>query len=348
MAKSWSSRIVAVGQHDDGGVLHRGIAHEAAGIERHRQALARPLRVPDDADAAVARRTARLPPGRVAVGPLAWRVHVPLHPSRAQRLGDRGLHRVELVVARHLLGERAAAVVLEHDEVPDQGQQPGRRADALDQDLQLRQRRVGERLARDRPPRLEPLPLGSQRADARLESVRHDQRRVEHEQRGNLHLVGLKLLERRPDRRVLVGRVLQLDDAQRQPVDEQHDVRPAFVLVLDDRELVHREPVVGLRFVEVEYADLVATNPAVSVGVLHRDAGDEHSMEVAVAGLQRRPRRAGHSAHRVVERVVGQVGVEAGERGPQAAVQDNLAVVGAFRDRRVGRDVGAVQDGPAK
>ena len=32
--------IVAVSQHDDGGVLHRRIANESAGIERHRQALA--------------------------------------------------------------------------------------------------------------------------------------------------------------------------------------------------------------------------------------------------------------------------------------------------------------------
>ena len=140
--------------------------------------------------------------------------------------------------------------------------------------------------------------------------------------------------------------MLQLDDAQRQPVDEQHDVRPAFVLVLDDRELVHREPVVGLRFVEVEDADLVATNPAVRVDVLHRHAGHDQPMEVAVAGLQRRPGRACQSAQHVVECVGGKVGIELGECGPQAPVQHDLAVIGAFRVRRVGRDVRAVGDLP--
>ena len=53
-------------------------------------------------------------------------------------------------------------------------------------------------------------------------------------------------------------------------------------------------------------------------------------MNVTVTGLQARYGRPGQSAQRVVEGVVRQVGIEAGERGRQAAVQDNLAVVGAF------------------
>ena len=114
--------IVAVGQHDDGGVLHRRIANEAAGVERHRQALARSLRVPDDADAPITRRASRLPTGLVAAARLANQVDLPPQPGRAQRFLDCGLHRVELVVARHLLGKRSAAVVLEHDEVADKGE----------------------------------------------------------------------------------------------------------------------------------------------------------------------------------------------------------------------------------
>ena len=46
--------VVAVGEHDDRRVLHRRVQDHAAGIEGHRQALARALRVPDDADAPVA------------------------------------------------------------------------------------------------------------------------------------------------------------------------------------------------------------------------------------------------------------------------------------------------------
>ena len=53
--------VVAVRQHDDGGIRHRRLADDASGVERHRQALARPLGVPDHADPSVAAGAARLP-----------------------------------------------------------------------------------------------------------------------------------------------------------------------------------------------------------------------------------------------------------------------------------------------
>ena len=339
--------IVAVRQHDDGGILHRQVTHDATGVERHRQALARPLGVPDHADPPVAAGAGRLAArlvaaGRVAVG------HRLLQRCRAQRLGDGGLHRVELVVPGNLLDQGAAAVVLEHDEVADERQQPAPVEDAFEQHLELRQARVGQRLARDRAPRLEPLLPGRQRTDARFQSVRYDECGVEREQRRNLRLVGLKLLEGRRDGGVLVGGALQLDDGERQAVDEQHDVRPPFMLVLDHRELVDGKPVVARRFAEIEHANLCAADPALRVDVLHRHPGDEHPMEVAVPGLQRRPVRPGQSAQGVFERIVGQVGIEPGEGGSQPGCQHHLAVIGAFRGRRVRRDVRAVEDRPVE
>ena len=80
---------------------------------------------------------------------------------------------------------------------------------------------------------------------------------------GDLRLVGLQLVERAVERRVLVAGVLQLDHAERQAVDEDHHVGPAVRLVLDDRELVHRQPVVGVGIVEVDQADAVAADRAV-------------------------------------------------------------------------------------
>ena len=311
--------IVAVREHDDRGILHRQVAHDAAGVERHRQALARPLGVPDHADAPVAADAARLAARFVAAVRVATR-HC-LQCCCPQRFGNGGLHGVKLVIPGHLLGQGSAAVVLEHDEVADKRQQPARDADPFEQHLELRQARVGQRLARNRAPRLEPLLPGRQRADARLQSVRHDERSVEGEQRGDLRLVGLQLLEGGPDRGVFVGRVLQLDNRQRQAINEQHNVGSPFASALDHGELVHREPVVGLRFVEVEHADLVATNPAVRVDVLHGDAADKHPIEVTVPGLQRRSGRACQPTQGVLERVVGKVRVKAGERGSHAAVQ---------------------------
>jgi hypothetical protein len=48
-------QIVPVGQYHDGRVLHRRFADDPPGVERHRQALARALGVPDDTDPSISR-----------------------------------------------------------------------------------------------------------------------------------------------------------------------------------------------------------------------------------------------------------------------------------------------------
>ena len=95
--------VVAVGEHDDGRVLHRRLADDPPGVEGHRQALARALRVPDHADAPVTRLAAGPPAGLVAARGLGHAVGLALQLGGSQRLAHRHLHRVELVVAGHLL-----------------------------------------------------------------------------------------------------------------------------------------------------------------------------------------------------------------------------------------------------
>ena len=94
------------------------------------------------------RRSPGSPPGR---RPASYRPFV-LLPRRfglelrgAQRLLHRHVDGVELVIAGHLLDERAAAVVLEDDEVADQVEEPALLEHALDHHLQLGQVRVGQR-----------------------------------------------------------------------------------------------------------------------------------------------------------------------------------------------------------
>ena len=86
-------QVVPVREHDDGGVLHRGLAHDGPGVEGHRQALAGALRVPHHPDASVARVPARLTSGLVVS-----LVHLgnALAPQlgRAEGLVDRDAHRV--------------------------------------------------------------------------------------------------------------------------------------------------------------------------------------------------------------------------------------------------------------
>ena len=132
---------------------------------------------------------------------------------RPQGLIYRNLDGVELVIPGHLLDQSAAAIVVEHDEVADHGEEAARLKDAFQHHLKFGQVRVGQRLPGDGAPGLEPLPTGSQRADTGLGSVGDHQRLVHGEQEGQLRLVGLELLPGRPDGGVLVRRVLQFDDA---------------------------------------------------------------------------------------------------------------------------------------
>ena len=116
------------------------------GVEGHRQALARALRVPDDADAPVARLAAGLCARLVAARSLAR------NPARAvaRRAASppRHVDRVELVVAGHLLDELAAAQILEDDEVPDQVEEAALLEDAFEHHLQLGEVRRVHRLRR--------------------------------------------------------------------------------------------------------------------------------------------------------------------------------------------------------
>jgi hypothetical protein len=74
--------VVAVGETTSRGILHRRLEHEPPGVKRHRERLARALRVPDDADALVARLATGLP----ALGEVAGAHPSASHPELAARM----------------------------------------------------------------------------------------------------------------------------------------------------------------------------------------------------------------------------------------------------------------------
>ncbi|EXI72987.1 MAG: hypothetical protein AW07_02919 [Candidatus Accumulibacter sp. SK-11] len=338
--------VVAVGEHDQRRVLHRRLADDSSGVERHRQAFARALRVPHHAHAPVAGLAARLSTCLVAALPRLQLLRCALQLRGAQRLADRDLHRVELVVAGHLLDD-ATTVVLKDDEVAQQIEKAPRRTQARDHHLQLGQVRIGQGLARDRAPGLEPLAPGTERAHPRLHAVGDREQRVRREQRRHPGLVGLELLEGAPDRGVLGGGILQFQHGERQAVDEQQHIRPPRVLVLDDAELVHRQPVVACRVVEVDHPCLRATNAAAGVAVLDRHAIDQQAVQRAVAhdGVDAfRPRQL---AEGIVQRLGRQCRVEPRERIVQAQPKDDLPVVVALGSGFAGGDPGATANSPA-
>ena len=165
--------------------------------------------MPDDADAAIAWIAARPTTGLVAPSGFGCPQQLRGTESFRHSYADG----VELVVAGHLLGQRAA-VVLEHDEVAQQGEEAAGFEDALQHHLQFSHVRVGKRLPGDGAPGLEPLPAASERANTGLDPVRGHQRLVHGEQRGQLGFVGLELVPGRPDGGVLVRRVLEFDQAK--------------------------------------------------------------------------------------------------------------------------------------
>ena len=189
------------------------------------------------------------------------------------------------MVTRHLLDQHAAAVILEHDEVAQQCQEPALLEHALNRHLQLGEEHGRRFLPANRTPRFEPLPAGSQRAEASLDAVRYHQHRVAGEQRREFLAVGLELVERRPDRGVRVGGILEFDDGQRQPVDEHDNVRAPRIPVFRDGELVDGGPSVGVGLIEVDGACLSAANGAIRATVFHRDAVHQQTMQCAVARL---------------------------------------------------------------
>lgn len=195
---------------------------------------------------------------------------------------------------------------------------------------------IGEGRAGDRAPRLEPLATGRERPDARLHPVGDDQQLVEGEQGGQLGLVGLELMKSGPDGGVLGDGVLELDEGEREAVYEEHHARPADVPVLCDGELADGEPVVAFGVVEVQHAGLRAADGAVLAAELDRYGVHEHSVEGAVAGLQRRALGAGELAEGVLDGLGGERGVEQRESLSQTIFEDYLLVGLPFGGRSFG------------
>ena len=164
--------------------------------------------MPDDPDAPIAGLTTRARAGLVDAGRLGDAA-LGRGTGGAERLLHRHIDGPELMVAGHLLGKLAGALVLEDDEVADQIQETAMVEDTLNNDLQLWEVGRGGLAAGDGASGLEPLAARSEGADTSLDAVRGNDHGVVGEEAGNLVLIGLELLEVGPDRRVLGSGVLE-------------------------------------------------------------------------------------------------------------------------------------------
>ena len=238
---------------------------------------------------------------------------------------------------------RTAAVILEHDEMPDEIQKTALVEHATQQNFKLRHGGGRDGFAVNRAPRHEAFLVRADRADARLQAVGNNQHRVVDEQRRDLLLVGLELRERLPDVGVFVRRIFQFNDAQRQAVDENHHVRAAVVLAFDHRELVHHQPVVIFHVGKINQPDNFRADAAILAAAFDGDAVHQHPMKGAVAGNEGRMLRDGDFTKGFVQRLGGQLGIQLSQRGAQPFRQKRLAKTGSLGGGFAGRDDLAMQ-----
>ena len=256
------------------------------------------------------------------------------------------------MVARYHLARGTGLALVEQDEVFDQVEQPVRAQHAVEQGDGGQVALVGFLLPL---PFVEVLPLAGDRAVAGLIAVRHHEEGVVVEGMGDhvlVQVVAQVVVEAGAD--VLVHR-LELDEYQRQPVDEADEVGAAVVVrrtQAGQLEFAHGEEAVGAgRIGEIDHPRPRRLLPAVRIAVAHRHAAAQQSVEVAVVLYQRAADiEHRHRAHCLVDGHRRKLRVQPHQRGAQVALQHGLLrVVAAQRARRAeGLGVPSVDALPAE
>ena len=223
--------IVAIGQHHDGGVRHRRMQDDPSRIKGHGQTLTRSLGMPHHTHPPIAWFATWLMPRFIMTPGLGGSMFCRMT-GCPQGFLNRYIHRMELMVARHLLDELALSLVFEGNEMPHQIQESPFFKDSFQHHLQLGH--CGGRVLNpcNGSPGLKPFLPGPKSPDASLDTVRNDERHIGSKDRGNLSLVGLKLPVGSPDGGLFVRRVFQLDHGERKAIHEQDDIRSPLVLPL--------------------------------------------------------------------------------------------------------------------
>ncbi len=231
---------------------------------------------------------------------------------------------MELVIAGNLLHQ--PAVILEQHEVAQVVQQHRRLQHATHQRFQLVE--LAQRVdvhAIDGAPAGKALDIRRQRAHTRLAAITDHQNLVVVENIRNLLLVGLDLVECLDQISMHIRWVLQLQQHQRQAVDEQNDVRTAGMLRPLNAELVDGQPLVGPHIGPVDQAHEVTTRLAILL-VLHRHPADQQPMEQAIGGKLNWQAEIDHLLECILTRRQGQQRVEPCDGRAQAHGQDHIAI----------------------
>src|SRR6266481_480188 len=239
-AEELAIEVDSVGEHHQGGVFHLWVLDQLAGIENHGETFAAALRMPDHAGAAVA-----------ANG----------------RGFDRAFHGfidgMKLVVTSHFFVE-LTAIVLKDNEIADEIEKTILFEHAFDQRRQFQSILWGDIFAVHGAPRSKALPVGGEASGLGVNAIGDDHYLVVRKKAGDVFFVRLKLIESAFDGGVFVADVLEFNNAQRQAVDKDENIRAAVAAIFNDGELVDGRPVVVGRLVEIKQIDLIVGGFAVT------------------------------------------------------------------------------------
>ena len=301
-------QLVAVGQDQEGEITAELAVHLAREID-HRVALARTLRVPEDAQLAIR----------------ALAVTHRLH---------RAVHAKKLVVAGENLRHGSRRFVV-YDEILEKVEQIRLGTRPLQQRLHVHRTRfvLGETF-----PRMEELILGGVRADLRIDTVCKDHESIEvKDLRYDLAVVAEVVAVGNGD---VLRDVLQFHEDERHAVHEPDDIRTAATAERTAQpQFAHAEKMVAAGIVEVEDAQRRFLLRAVRRRVANGDAVEKQLVLLAVDGVKsHRDGSVREDADGIVVCGGGQTRIQFFESGTQIAHQQHLALVRAPQRPRRAED----------
>jgi hypothetical protein len=257
--------------------------------------------------------------------PLWWKLAFQL--LLANDRGDGLVDTQDLVVTGHDLARSARFALIEQDEILDDIEQSILRQHAVQEDLGVE---VPLLLLVISLPFREVLPSAGNRPKLGSVAVADNQHSIVMENlRDHLrrHVVGEIIVEALAD---VVIDGLELDEYQRQPVDEADDVGPASVMRHAQSLKLHlahgHEPVVGGR-AEVDHAGMIVASFTVGVAPRHRHATLDEFVELLIVLKH----RAGVINLRqflkgVVAGGCGKVGIQSCQRLAQVPFRNRVAL----------------------
>ncbi len=136
---------------------------------------------------------------------------------------------------------------------------------------------------------------------------------------------------------VLIAKIFQLEEGERNSIHEDDDIGAAIGAIFDDGELIDGGPIVVFGLLKVEESDEVV-NDAAFFTVFDVDAVREELMKATIAFFEARANDARGFADGIGDGLGGNFGIDAREGFLEAAQQQNLGIVLAFCEQFAGRD----------